>query len=89
MPKSRFANEFKEEAVCQVVERSYSVADVAKRLNVSAQSLYKWVKNYAPNAADQYEADLKEVRRENLKLKADLRRTEEERDRLKKAATAL
>ncbi len=50
------------------------------------QSLYKWVKVYAPNATDRYEADLKEVRRENLTLKAELRRTQEERDLLKKAA---
>ena len=50
------------------------------------QSLYKWVKMYAPDATDRYEAELKEVRRENLTLKADLRRTQEERDLLKKAA---
>ena len=41
---------------------------------------------YAPNATDRYEAELNEVRRENLKLKADLSRTQEERDLLKKAA---
>jgi len=86
MAKGRFADEFKEEAVKQVVERGYKVADVAKRLGVSVQSLYKWVKAYAPDATDRYEAELKEVRRENLKLKADLRRAQEERDILKKAA---
>ena len=32
------------------------------------QRLYKWVKVYAPYATDRYEAELKEVRRENLKL---------------------
>lgn len=86
MAKGRFADEFKEEAVKQVIERGYTVADVAKRLGVSVQSLYKWVKAYAPDATDRYEAELKEVRRENLKLKADLRRAQEERDILKKAA---
>ncbi len=86
MTKGRFADEFKEEAVKQVIERGYSVGDVAKRLGVSVQSLYKWVKAYAPDASDRYEAELKEVRRENLKLKADLRRAQEERDILKKAA---
>ncbi len=86
MTKGRFADEFKEEAVKQVIERGYTVADVAKRLGISVQSLYKWVKVYAPNATDRYEVELKEVRRENLKLKADLSRTQEERDLLKKAA---
>ena len=69
MTKGRFAEEFKEEAAKQVMERGYSVADVAKRLGVSVQSLYKWVKVSGPNATDRYEAELKEVRRENLKLK--------------------
>jgi len=86
MSKGRFAEEFKLEAVRQVVERGYSVSDVAKRLGVSVQSLYKWVKTYSPNATDRFEAEIKEVRRENLKLKAELRRTQEERDILKKAA---
>ena len=53
---------------------------------MSAQSLYQWTKGYSPNATERYEAELKEVRRENLKLKAELRRAEEERDILKKAA---
>lgn len=86
MKKSKFPEEFKLEAVKQVVERDYSVSDVAKRLGVSVQSLYKWVKEYSPNAVDRYEAELKEVRRENLKLKAELKRAQEDRDILKKAA---
>ena len=86
MTNGKFADEFKEEAVKQVIERGYAVGDVAKRLGISVQSLYKWVKVYAPNATDRYEAELKEVRRENLKLKAELRRAQEERDILKKAA---
>lgn len=86
MTKERFAEEFKQEAVRQVVERGYTVADVAKRLGVSVQSLYKWVKAYSPNPTERYEAEINEVRRENLKLKAELRRAQEERDILKKAA---
>jgi transposase len=86
MTKSKFPEEFKLEAVRQVVERGYTTSDVAKRLGVSVQSLYKWVKDYSPNSTDRYEAELKEVRRENLKLKSALTRTQEERDILKKAA---
>ena len=43
MTKSRFADECKEEAVKPVIERGYLVGDVAKRLGISVQSLYKWV----------------------------------------------
>ena len=86
MTKGRFADEFKEEAVKQVIERGYALSDVAKRLGISVQSLYKWVKVYSPNTTDRYEAELKEVQRENLQLKAELRRAQEERDILKKTA---
>lgn len=52
MARGRFADEFRAEAVRQVVVRGYSVTDVAKRLGVSAQSLYKWVKVVQPSAED-------------------------------------
>ena len=68
MAKERFADEFKEEAVKQVIERGYTVNDVAKRLGISVQTLYKWVKVYSPNATDRYEAELKEVRRGEFEI---------------------
>ena len=81
-----FADEFKEEAVKQVIERGYTVADVAKRLGVSVQSLYKWVKAVRPDKKEQHATELVDAKSEVLKLRAQLRRTEEERDILKKAA---
>jgi transposase len=86
MARERFAEEFKQEAVRQVKERGYSVADVAKRLGVSAQSLYKWVRAEDPSDADKVKNELADVRRENLRLRAELSRANEERDILKKAA---
>lgn len=86
MTKARFTEEFKEEAVKQVIERGYSVSDVAKRLGVSSQSLYKWVKISSPDEKDRFEAEIREVRKENLKLKAELQRVKEDREILKKAA---
>jgi transposase len=44
MSTQRFTPEFKQEAVRQVVDRGYSVAEVSARLGVSSHSLYKWVK---------------------------------------------
>ena len=44
MGAPRFTPEFKEEAVRQITERGYSVAEVSERLGVSAHSLYKWLR---------------------------------------------
>jgi len=82
----RFTPEFKEEAVKQVTERGYSVADVAARLGVSAHSLYKWVKAVTPDKSEQQSKELLEAKSEILRLRAQMRRIEEERDLLKKAA---
>lgn len=86
MSSQRFAPEFKDEAVRQIVERGYKVTEVAERLGVSTNSLYKWVKAVKPDKKEQNTAELVEAKSEVLKLRAQLRRTEEERDVLKKAA---
>ncbi len=78
MARERFAKEFRSEAVRQVVERGYTVADVAKRLGVSAQSLYKWFKAAGPTDEQKDKAELIEVKRENLRLRAELARAQEE-----------
>jgi transposase len=82
----RFTPEFKEEAVKQVTERGDSVADVAARLGVSAHSLYKWGKAVTPDTSEQQSKELLEAKSEILRLRAQMRRIEEERDLLKKAA---
>ena len=86
MSSQRYLPEFKDEAVRQITERGYSVADVSERLGVSSHSLYKWVKAVRPDKTEQHAADLVEAKSEVLRLRAQLRRTEEERDILKKAA---
>lgn len=86
MSIQRFPPEFKEEAVRQVVERGYSVAEVSQRLGVSSHSLYKWVKAIKPDKSDQQTTELLAAKSEILRLRAQLQRTEEERDILKKAA---
>ena len=62
------------------------MADVSKRLGVSAHSLYKWVKAIKPDKTEDQASALIEAKGEVLELRAQLRRTEEERDILKKAA---
>jgi transposase len=55
-------------------------------LGVSANSLHKWIKAVRPDTGPLKDEELIEAKRENLKLRAALRRAEEERDILKKAA---
>ena len=46
MGKSNFTDEFKLDAIKQITERGYSVADVSRRLIVRTHSLYSWMKRY-------------------------------------------
>lgn len=86
MSNVRYTPEFKDEAVSQVLERGYPVKEVAERLGVSTHSLHKWVRDVRPDDREEKNAELLEAKREILKLRAELRRAEEERDILKKAA---
>ncbi len=84
MSNKRYTEEFKIEAVRQVVDRGYSVAETARRLGTTTHSLYAWKKKYGPDSTEHLaktEND-QEIRR----LKKELRRVTEERDILKKAA---
>ncbi|WP_264228798.1 IS3 family transposase [Pantoea ananatis] len=89
MGTPRFTPEFKEEAVRQITERGYSVAEVSDRLGVSAHSLYKWLRAIKPDNSEQHARGLLEAKSEILKLRAQLKRTEEERDILKKGRAVL
>jgi transposase len=86
MSQQRFSPEFKDEAVRQVTEKGHSVQEVAARLGVSSHSLYQWVKAVRPSKDEQRSDELLEAKKEILKLRAELRRVQEERDILKKAA---
>ena len=60
------------------------LTEIANRLGITTKSLYEWIKRYGDEQAQhvQISDQQKEIRR----LKAELRRAEEERDILKKAA---
>ena len=84
MSSKRYPDEFKIEAVKQVVDRGHSVADVAGRLGMTTHSLYAWIKKFGPDSVEHNAKteDQAEIRR----LKKELKRAIEERDILKKAA---
>jgi transposase len=46
MSGKRYPEEFKIEAVKQVVDRGHSVSSVATRLDITTHSLYAWIKKY-------------------------------------------
>ncbi len=88
MKGKQYTVEFKAEAVKQVIEKGHAVVDVAKRLGVSDKSLNGWVikaKRAGAVPSDQDQA----LRAENARLKAELKRSTEERDIKKKPQRTL
>ncbi len=80
----RCSDEFKQEAVNQVVVHGYSVADVAERLDISTKSIYGWMKTFSKPTKQR--KDDEDLRAEVARLKRELKRTQQERDILKEAA---
>lgn len=81
MGTGSFSEDFKRDAVAQITERGYPVAEVSQRLGVSPHSLYAWKKRFAKPAGSGEADQAGEIRR----LKKELARVTEERDILKKA----
>ena len=79
MGKANYSDDFKRDAVAQITERGYPVAEVSRRLGVSQHSLYGWRKKFSqPSGGDDKDAEIGRLRRE-------LTRVTEERGILKKA----
>ena len=76
MAKVHFTDEFKRDAVDQIVDRGYSAAEVSKRLGVSQHSLYEWKKRFSGSKVSVVENRDTEIRR----LKRKLARITEECD---------
>ena len=82
-----YSDEFKDGAVKQVLEGGNPVREVAKRLGVSDKSIYTWLRERAGRGRAAKNAEtVDSLKGELAKLKAELKRTQEERDILKKAA---
>ena len=82
----QYTDEFRSEAVKQVIERGFSVIDVSTRIGIPKHTLYEWVhkaRKAAPAAGGESgKDDSGEIRRRE----AEVKRVTEERDILKKAA---
>lgn len=88
MGREKYSAEFKNEAIRQVTGRNHSASEVAERLGISRESLYQWMKaaGVSPRGAQTAKENGADKDREIAVLKAQVKRLEEERDILKKAA---
>ncbi|HAE7083678.1 TPA_asm: IS3 family transposase [Salmonella enterica subsp. salamae serovar 42:z:1,5] len=87
MSGKRYPEEFKIEAVKQVVDRGYSVASVATRLDITTHSLYAWIKKYGPDSSTNKEQS--DAQTEIRRLQKELKRVTDERDIFKKSRGVL
>ena len=54
MPGKKVTDEFKRDAVAQVMDRGYPMREVAERLGISTKSSYTWQRIFfAPRQGDQ------------------------------------
>ncbi|EKL7616325.1 IS3 family transposase, partial [Salmonella enterica subsp. enterica serovar Alachua] len=83
----RYPEEFKIEAVKQVVDRGYSVSSVATRLDITTHSLYAWIKKYGPDSSTNKEQS--DAQAEIFRLQKELKRVTDERDIFKKSRGVL
>ncbi|EMP7087981.1 IS3 family transposase [Klebsiella variicola] len=87
MSGKRYPEEFKTEAVKQVVDRGYSVASIATRLDITTHSLYAWIKKYGPDSSTNKEQS--DAQAEIRRLQKELKRVTDERDIFKKSRGVL
>ncbi len=74
MGTPRFTHEFQEEAVHQITELGYYVAEFSDRLGVTAHCLYKCLRVIKPDNTEQHARDLLEAKSEILTLRARISR---------------
>ncbi len=78
MSGKRYPEEFKIEAVTQVLERGPSVSSVATRLDITTHSLYAWIKKYGLDSSTNKEQS--DTQTEIRRLQKELKRVTGERD---------
>ena len=90
MPRARstYTAEFKLRAVKMITEQKLSVAEAARRLDVSENLLREWRKSFLVRGDDAFpgHGNLPPTEEELRRLRAEVTRLKAERDLLKKAA---
>jgi len=81
-PRRKYDPDFKAD-VLRMVETGRSVSEIARSLGISENLIYRW-RARVPSQSGDTEGS-KDLMLENERLRAELRKTEQERDILKKA----
>lgn len=82
----RYTDEFKAEALKKMTELGHSAFEVANRLGITDKSLYRWKAEAEKQLKQPDSEDIASLKLEIAKLNKVLKRTNEERGILKKAA---
>lgn len=82
MSGKHYPEEFKIEAVKQVIDHGRSVSSIVTRLDITTHSLYAWIKKYGPDSSTYKEQS--DAQAEIRRLQKKLKRVADERDILKK-----
>jgi len=68
MSSKRYTEEFKKEALKQILDRGYPVMEVSARLGVSKITLYEWLKKVRAKDQPKEAIDLEKVHLENIRF---------------------
>jgi len=86
MMRKKYSKEFKLDAVSLVTDQGYSRSEAARSLDINANMLGRWVKQYeGEGQAFRGAGKLTPEQEENRKLRAKVKRLEMEKEILKKA----
>lgn len=80
MARREYSEEFKKDAVKQVVENGYGVMETAQRLGMHHDSLRNWIKKYKSPQAEKEAKKIEDATAEIKRLQKELKRVTEERD---------
>lgn len=81
--RKRYSEAFKKEAVMRVMGQNSSTHSVSRELGISQPTLSKWVKTFKEQGSSVFGREDAEVK----KLRAKVKRLQDERDILKKAVS--
>ena len=88
--RKKYSKEFKLDAVSLVTEQGYSRAEAARSLDINANMLGRWVKQYQSTEGEAFRGTgkLTPEQEENRKLKAQVKRLQMEKEILKNVWSA-